>query len=81
MKTRIAVLSLIAAVLVTLATGLVNTTPNILGATWYGWPLAWLYVIVYPGSPWFINWTNFAVDTVLWFIMAFAVLIVLFRRR
>jgi hypothetical protein len=40
-----------------------------------------LYVIVYPGSPWSINWTNFAVDSALWFIVALAVSIVLFRRK
>lgn len=82
MRSSIVAISIVAGVLVTLATGLLNTTPpRMVGATWYGWPLAWLYVIVYLGSPWFINWLNFAVDLMLWFILALVITVLLFRKR
>jgi len=59
--------------LITLISGVIDTTPpGILGATWHGWPLAWFYVIVYPGSPWSIDWVNFGGDMILWFAVAFA---------
>lgn len=60
---------------ITLISGVIDITPaGILGATWHGWPLAWLYVIVYPGSPWSIDWVNFSGDIILWFAVAFAAL-------
>jgi len=82
MKARLVAVPFVAGLLMTLATGLLNTTPpHILGASWYGWPLAWQYVIVYPGSPWSINWLNFAADFALWFAVALAVTVLLFRKR
>ncbi len=74
-------ISLAVGMLVTLATGLYNSTPNIVGATWYGWPVAWFYVIVYPGSPWSIDWVNFLADFAFWFLVALAVFFLLARRR
>jgi hypothetical protein len=60
---------------ITLISGLVDTTPSgILGATWHGWPLVWSYVIVYPGSPWSVNWVNFAGDILLWSVVSFVVI-------
>ena len=62
-----------AGVLITLISGLIDVTPTgIMGATWHGWPLAWFYVIVYPGSPWSIDWRNFCVDLIVWSIVSFA---------
>ena len=61
--------------LITLFSGLIDSTPaGILGATWHGWPLAWFYVIVYPGSPWSIDWVNFGGDITFWFAAAFVLL-------
>jgi hypothetical protein len=65
---------------IALLTGLVNSTPRgILGASWYGWPLAWLYVIVYPGSPRRIDWLNLAADSVLWVILSLATIVLVAR--
>jgi len=59
--------------LIALISGLIDVTPpGLLGATWHGWPLAWFYVIVYPGSPWSINWVNFAGDFIVWSIVSIA---------
>jgi len=60
-------------VLITAISGLIDVTPpGIMGASWHGWPLVWLYVIVYPGSPWSIDWGNFGGDLILWSIVSFA---------
>lgn len=75
-------LAVVISAVVTLGTFTIDTTPNLLvGATWHGWPFAWLYVIVYPGSPWSINWMNFAGDLILWFALSFAVLVSLLVLR
>lgn len=74
-------LAFIAGLVITLATGLVDVTPaHIVGATWHGLPLVWLYVIVYPGLPWSIDWMNFAGDLVLWTVLSTVVLFLVFGR-
>jgi hypothetical protein len=53
--------------IIALLTGLVNTTPQgIVGSSWHGWPLPWLYVVVYPGSPFNVGWLNLTGDLILW---------------
>jgi hypothetical protein len=75
-------LAVVISAIVTLGTFAIDATPYLLvGATWHGWPFAWLYVIVYPGSPWSINWVNFAVDLALWFALSFVVLVSLLVLR
>jgi len=61
---------LVTGLVITLITGLVDVTPmNLVGATWHGWPLAWFYVIVYPGSPVSVSWLNVIGDTTVWFLI------------
>jgi len=68
--------------LITVISRLIDVTPpGILGARWYGWPLAWLYVIVYPGSPWSVDWLNFGGDMIVWCIASFAGLLSLLYLR
>jgi hypothetical protein len=50
-----------------------------LGTTWYGWPLAWMYVIVYPGAPRRIGWVNLAGDLVLWITVSLVVILLVAR--
>ena len=69
--------SAVAALVITLITGLIDVTPmNLLGARWHGWPLAWFYVIVYPGSPMSFNWFNFVADLIIWFVIALIVVLI-----
>lgn len=76
-KTLIA--SLIIGIVITLVTGLINTTPNLVGATWYGWPVAWMYhYVTYPPSTAY-NYVNLVIDIVVWFIIALVVLSVAMR--
>jgi hypothetical protein len=66
--------SVITALAISLITGLLDVTPpGLVGARWHGWPLAWFYVIVYPGSPISFNWLNLFGDIIVWFVIAFAV--------
>ncbi len=62
------------AIVITILSGFVDVTPQgILGASWHGWPFAWRYVIVYPGSPENYDFKNFTFDVVMWFIPILAI--------
>lgn len=68
--------SVIAAVILTLLSGLVNSTPQLLvGASWYGWPMTWVTKIVVPPgySPWLIKFAGLAEDLVFWFVLSLLV--------
>ena len=58
-----------------LLTGMVNTTPNLVGATWYGWPQPWLFVVVYPGSPAMFSSSNLSADILFWLVISVIVLV------
>jgi hypothetical protein len=76
------IFALLVGLSVTLITGLVDVTPtDLVGATWHGLPLAWFYVIVYPGSPWTVDWINFADDLALWVVISFVIGLFVFRKR
>lgn len=67
---RLLVASAVGGVLITLLTGLANHTPDMLvGAVWYGYPLAWLVQIVYPGTPYTIRPLRFIADIVFWAVI------------
>jgi hypothetical protein len=67
--------SIIFGSVISCASGLVNVTPHdLLGASWYGWPIAWRFVIVYPGSPVTYNWLNLILDIAIWSIVWFLLL-------
>ncbi len=62
---------------VTLATGLVSSTPTkLLGAAWYGWPVTWLRKLVLAPqyNPWIIDWYSIIQDLVIWFIVGWIIL-------
>jgi hypothetical protein len=83
MRSRLLV-SILGGVLVTLLTGLFPTTPSLLvGATWYGFPLAWLIrMIVAPEyNPWRIELLNFFADIVIWFVIVAIVVFAVERLR
>ena len=79
MKMKLMVLlSVVAGLVITLITGLIDVTPmGLVGATWHGWPLPWFYVIAYPGSPISVNWLNLIGDIIVWFVIALAVVLVI----
>ena len=74
--------SVVAGLVITLITGLINVTPmQLVGATWHGWPFPWFYVIVYPGSPISINWLNLIGDIIVWFVIALIVALVISKLK
>lgn len=63
----------IGGVLVTLLTGLVQNTPEMLvGAAWYGYPLAWLVrrVVASQYFPWVLRPLRLIADIAFWAILA-----------
>ena len=79
--------SVIIGIVVTLITGIlmnlniVGELPNImvssepiLGVSYWGYPLAWISQVVYPGAVKQVIWINLIVDIVIW---SFFVLVVL----
>jgi hypothetical protein len=66
---RIVIFSVIGGALITLLTGLLSSTPPMLvGAMWYGYPLAWLFrLVLAPGYfPWRVDVAALLVDIVAW---------------
>ncbi len=61
--------ALFAGLAIALLTGLISSTPpNLVGAIWYGFPLAWLFeMVVAPQyNPWVFNFVNLALDIIFW---------------
>lgn len=72
-------LAVIAAIVVTLITGLINVTPGggFVGAVWYGFPLNWINKLITNPIAWSVQWTGLVVDLVVWFIVAMIVLMLI----
>jgi len=76
---RIVIFSVFGGVLITLLTGLVSSTPPMLvGAMWYGYPLAWLFRLVISPEyfPWRVDVTGLLGDVVAWSIVVGVVLFI-----
>ena len=70
--TKRLVVAIIGGIIITLLTGLFPSTPQMLvGAEWYGFPLAWLIrMIVAPEyNPWRVEFLNFIADVVVWSVI------------
>ena len=84
MTAKIVIFSMIGGVIATLLTGLIsNTPPMFVGATHYGYPLAWLVQLVLAPEyfPWQVNVLNLIVDIVIWIIIVGIIATVLTRSR
>jgi hypothetical protein len=76
---RIVILSVVGGVLITLLTGLISSTPPMLvGAVWYGYPLAWLFRLILAPEyfPWRVDVTALLVDIVAWSVVVAVVLFI-----
>lgn len=72
MKVKTLVLAIVGGTLIALLTGLFQGTPPMLvGAVWYGYPLAWLFELVVAPQyyPWMFNFVNLAIDIIFWAII------------
>jgi hypothetical protein len=84
MKTRTVLIAVAGGVLLTLLTGLLPNTPEMMvGATHYGYPLAWLIrMIVAPQYfPWVIDYLGLLADVIFWAIIAAIVLLAIGKAR
>jgi hypothetical protein len=80
LKTKTLVFAIIGGVIITLVTGLINNTPEMLvGAVYYGYPLAWLEMLVIAPQyfPWVVRPLRLILDIVVWAIVAWVILFAL----
>jgi hypothetical protein len=74
---KLLVLAAIGGIVITLLTGLLENTPEMLvGAVWYGYPLAWLVrMVVAPQYfPWVVRPLRLIADIVFWAVIVAIVL-------
>ncbi|MBU7013574.1 MAG: hypothetical protein HXS52_11350 [Theionarchaea archaeon] len=74
--------SIVIGVIITLVTGVINTTPSgLVGATWYGWPFAWriVPVVLNPVSNYDIP--KLVADLVVWIVVALVLLVIFQKLR
>ncbi len=75
-KSRSILKSGIIGAVLTLVSGLVNSTPgSLVGASWYGWPVTWVTKLVIAPQyfPWVVNWYGLVEDFIFWFVIAYIV--------
>lgn len=85
---RMGLISLVVGIVITLLTGLLNSTPSggLIGATWYGYPTAWLTQLSgAQGAPWTLysnSPVNLIIDIIFWtIIVAIVWYIVMYLRK
>ncbi len=74
----------LAAVLAAVLTGLFENTPtNLVGAMWYGFPVAWLYQLVISPEyyPWRVDGINLTLDVLFWALIFTGILYLAVRIR
>ena len=74
------VVSILGGVIVTLLTGLLPNTPHMLvGAVYYGFPIAWLFkMIVAPEyNPWRFDFPKFLADMIAWSVVSLVIVFIL----
>ncbi len=80
---RKVLMALVSGMVITLVTGLMPNTPAMLvGASWYGYPLAWLIRMVVASEyfPWKVDLVNLVTDIVVWTLIALVILMVAMRK-
>jgi len=76
-------MALVGGIAITLLTGLMPNTPGMLvGASWYGYPLAWLIrMVVAPEYfPWKVEIVGLIADIVVWTLIVLVILLVAMRK-
>ena len=78
------IFAIIGGVVITLLTGLINRTPPMLvGAVYYGYPFAWLEMMVIAPQyfPWVVRPVRLILDIVVWTIVVWVILFVISKVR
>jgi len=84
MRLKTIVFALIGGIVITLLTGLVGHTPEMLvGAVYYGYPFAWLEMMVVAPQyfPWVVRPLRLVLDIVVWAIIVWVILFVVSQAR
>ncbi len=69
---HIVVVAIACGIVITLLTGLMPSTPfGLVGASWYGYPMAWLIrrVLAPQYNPWYPNALAFVFDVAFWSVV------------
>ena len=78
------IFALIGGIVITLITGLINNTPEMLvGAVYYGYPLAWLQMLVIAPQyfPWHVRPLRLVIDIVIWAVIVWVILFAISKAR
>ena len=82
--TKNLIFAIIGGIIITLITGLFEHTPSgLMGAVWYGYPLAWLVqMIVAPQYfPWVVRPFRLIIDIVVWAIVVWIILFAISKTK
>jgi len=77
-------LAIIGGVVITLVTGLLDHTPEMLvGAVYYGYPFAWLEMMVVAPQyfPWVVRPVRLVLDVVVWAVVVWVILFIVSKVR
>jgi hypothetical protein len=83
-KVKMLIVPIVAGIVLTLLTGLFENTPGMLvGATHYGYPLAWLtrLIIAPEYYPWQVNPFELIADIVIWAVIVWVILFIVVKLR
>jgi len=74
---KMVIFAVIGGIIITLVTGLFNNTPEMLmGAVYYGFPFAWLEMMVVAPQyfPWVVRPLRLILDIVIWTVVVWVIL-------
>ena len=78
------IFAVVGGIVITLVTGLINHTPEMLvGAVYYGYPFAWLEMLVIAPQyfPWVVRPVRLILDLVVWTIVVWVILFLVSKAR
>jgi large-conductance mechanosensitive channel len=81
---KLLIFAIIGGAVITLITGLINTTPEMLvGAVYYGYPFAWLEMLVIAPQyfPWHVRPLRLVLDIVIWAVIIWVILFAISKAR
>ena len=81
---KLLIFAIIGGVVITLITGLINNTPGMLvGAVYYGFPFAWLQMLVIAPQyfPWHVRPLRLVLDIVVWTVIVWVILFAVSKAR
>ena len=81
---KLLIFAIIGGAVITLITGLINNTPGMLvGAVYYGFPFAWLQMLVIAPQyfPWHVRPLRLVLDIVVWTVIVWVILFAVSKAR